>query len=924
VLRLEETPFGAQAMEMLPKIENEVLQGAKRGLNKWFLSMRSGGDGAKAGRAALRKCASSMAVGPGQLGLGGKPQGFLWRAKNADNLIARVSQNGKVARAAREGYWYDRDSKTESERVQRLGAIGMERRAEAFASAFGWYRCWDESAPLDVEEAKNSSGPAGGSLSASNHSGMNRGSSHGLNRSGHGLSTSGHGSRLGGSRHGRSLSFRAGSSAGGAAHRKSSSLNIGGRQNDARSGKREKSQWATVLTPIVLFEDAAPKADDEGNLINLPDSVHPVRRAEAAFVLLGKTEDFRQYYKENRFGEVKIGEKTSDEDGFGETRSSLSSLTGDDVSQGTDRIFFGRNLPHFCASVVGFSAIEAALELGNFHDDFDETNTFTKTSSKSRGDGSTASVNNQSSSFIDSSARYERNLIAELGTLLRNRAIGATLVELARASCVMSAFRSALKIVHPSSTTRRTDKELLAMDVDILLIGLKVAQVEQQKATSRICLDNTKNPVSVSKSGSDFRSFRQEEVDKNVPAKEVINFPFGLSELKQVLSNEKTLDHLEGKYSSRRQSDSLDTEFHTFSQCVPLAVRSIHARAIAFASFALSQEELGQVFDFKKGGGIAGHVLDCVEECIKVTAIGMKGGFEHRDEVTVPEAVQTTANISALRSTLPRLFGVLMRGICHVGMVRADQLEETFEYADARLKSADKSCDQEQGSMYTFLYEISRNKINTLIHFSLDNFQWVGARSARDTPNTYCESLIEFLRSTFRSLAPLEEGTKGMLPFQICGHVAETLHTLITAKPVVASNFNDGEKTDLIPPITKIDAFGLKNLSIDVTEFESFADGTGIPGLRECFNDLRLIVDAMLDRSLPTLLQPENENMRRRKYPLLKIEWVYHILQKYQGAGLGGKLMRAPGKDKEFLMLEKKEVQLLLKTAKSHLPSSKW
>ena len=68
---LQETPFGRRASLMLPKIENEVLIGAKRGLNRWFLSLRSGGDGAKAGRAVLRRCAHSMAAGPGNLGLGG-------------------------------------------------------------------------------------------------------------------------------------------------------------------------------------------------------------------------------------------------------------------------------------------------------------------------------------------------------------------------------------------------------------------------------------------------------------------------------------------------------------------------------------------------------------------------------------------------------------------------------------------------------------------------------------------------------------------------------------------------------------------------------------------------------------------------------------------------------------------------------------
>eukprot|EP00429_Kryptoperidinium_foliaceum_P020936 CAMPEP_0176034484 /NCGR_PEP_ID=MMETSP0120_2-20121206/17047_1 /TAXON_ID=160619 /ORGANISM="Kryptoperidinium foliaceum, Strain CCMP 1326" /LENGTH=393 /DNA_ID=CAMNT_0017367827 /DNA_START=60 /DNA_END=1238 /DNA_ORIENTATION=- len=144
LLCLQDTPFGQRASLMLPKIETEVLAGAKRGLNRWFLSLRTGGDGAKAGRAVLRRCANSMAVGPGNLGLGGDvPPSYLWRAKVSDNLISRMNQNGRVVRAIRNAYWFERDATKESQRLE-MTPTGMERRAEAFASAFGWYRCWDE------------------------------------------------------------------------------------------------------------------------------------------------------------------------------------------------------------------------------------------------------------------------------------------------------------------------------------------------------------------------------------------------------------------------------------------------------------------------------------------------------------------------------------------------------------------------------------------------------------------------------------------------------------------------------------------------------------------------------------------------------------------------------------------------------------
>jgi len=219
-LCLEETPFGSRAMEMLPKIENEVLLGARRGLNRWFLSIRSGGDGSKAGRAALRRCAHSMAVGPGMLGLGGRIQSYSWRAKNADNLISRAGQGGRVARAARYGYSFDRDCKREAERIEGRSVVGVERRAEAFVSAFGWYRCWDENADLDVE-IDVFLARTGDNAQMGVSGGTNQGT--------------------------KTLGFRAGAAAG-----QASSRDLLGRQTT----RQTSSSWGIVLTPSILFEDS--------------------------------------------------------------------------------------------------------------------------------------------------------------------------------------------------------------------------------------------------------------------------------------------------------------------------------------------------------------------------------------------------------------------------------------------------------------------------------------------------------------------------------------------------------------------------------------------------------------------------------------------------------------------------------------------
>lgn len=592
-------------------------------------------------------------------------------------------------------------------------------------------------------------------------------------------------------------------------------------------------------------------------MIGLPESVHPVRRAEQAFTLLGKSEEFVQYYEQNRFGDTKIGSAKGDEEKGGKT-SYLSSLTGDDVSVGTERIFFAQRLPHLCASVVGFSAVEAALELGTFPDEDDEEKKTDVTKAAVK-----PTVALSASRFRQSSERYERALVTELGGILRGRAKGASLAELVRSSSLMAAFRSALRTVHPSSTTRRSDRELLAMDKDILMVALKVAQDEQLKATAAIMGNDNKAPMSA--------EYRPPPVRQDaIPDPEEIGLPFGLSKMK-----------LEKKESNETGFGGQAEEYYTFSPSVPVVVRSIHARAIACAAFSLNQEELGQVFpEKKKGNAAAGYVLDCVEECINVAAVAMKDSDNVMEEADIDKAVQVMANLLALQNCLPRIFGTLMRGMCHVGLIRSHEVDDTFSYAEKTLKGANKACDAQVGSMYTLVYEICRTKLDSHINLGLENHSWV-AKSERELPNPYCQAIIDYMTNVFGSLGSMDEGSRNGLHFSCCQHVAERLVKLLTVKPSESAE----KKSHGLSPINRIDAFGIKNLSTDVAEFIRFADSTGVQGLRDCFDEIKHLTAAMLDRDLPVLLMPENASARNKRYPFLSMEKIHNILEKYVGTG---------------------------------------
>lgn len=628
---------------------------------------------------------------------------------------------------------------------------------------------------------------------------------------------------------------------------------------------------------LTLFVPLIYSKEEELLLMRLPESVHPVRRAELAFSLLGRSEEFVSYYESNRFGETKL----SGEGGEKARISYLSALTGDDISVGTDRIFYAKTLPHLCSSLLGFCAVEAALEHGNYVEKGGEGNSNGVTLTN----GNNKPVSMSAGGFRESSEAYERSLLGELGAVCRSRSVHGQLSELVRASVLLSTFRGSLKISHPSSTSRRFDKDLLAVDKNILTIALKVANDEQLKVSAALSHDDQKVPMMVADAPTRIDTRQPAATLSGIPDPEIEGLPFGLSEMIQKPSQVE-LDFQDQARTSFNRAP-MDEAF-TFSVAVPQVIRSLHARSITLAVFALSQVEMSQTFPDRKCSNAAAFVLDGVDGLVSVAAMGLKDSDTVVEEGSVEKAVQVMANISALQRCLPRFYGCLIRGMCNIGLIRSDEIDATISYSERVLKSSDKACDAQVGSMYSLVYEICRNKIDSHMNLALENFQWV-AKSEREMPNAYCEGLIGYLRSVFASLGPMDEGSRAGLHFSCCGHVAEKLVKLLSGKPGDTATFDDSS----LSPISRIDAFGIKNLFTDCQEFERFAEMTGVPQLRDCFNELRILTTFMLDKELPLLLLPENSTSRRRKYPILSMDKVLNMLEKYQGTGLVSALFRS-------------------------------
>ena len=134
---------------------------------------------------------------------------------------------------------------------------------------------------------------------------------------------------------------------------------------------------------------------------------------------------------------------------------------------------------------------------------------------------------------------------------------------------------------------------------------------------------------------------------------------------------------------------------------------------------------------------------------------------------------------------------------------------------------------------------------------------------------------------TFNNVNVFKKAEKEGFCFGCCGHISSRIMGIVVNG---AGAFTETEQEgDIVKSISKINSFGICNLSLDVAAFESFADGCGVPQLGECFRELKCFTEALLDRDLITLCSEENADERMLRYPTLDLIKLRAVLEKYQG-----------------------------------------
>jgi hypothetical protein len=218
-----------------------------------------------------------------------------------------------------------------------------------------------------------------------------------------------------------------------------------------------------------------------------------------------------------------------------------------------------------------------------------------------------------------------------------------------------------------------------------------------------------------------------------------------------------------------------------------------------------------------------------------------------------------------------------------------------------------------EGSASACAFECVRGKVDGILEFSLQPAEYCPPDgSVASGPGEYVEQLVSFLRVTFGTLDTLSTDKREGFCFGCVGHIASRIMGFLVNG---RGEFKDCDSGG-VPASSKVNGYGMQNLQVDVAGLESFCVSTGVPQLKECMRELRCFADAMCDRDLGALFEDDNEDRRMERYPQLDVIKLKAVLEKYEGAGLKGKLKGMAGLGKTApsggYVMDKSEVKGLL------------
>ena len=127
--------------------------------------------------------------------------------------------------------------------------------------------------------------------------------------------------------------------------------------------------------------------------------------------------------------------------------------------------------------------------------------------------------------------------------------------------------------------------------------------------------------------------------------------------------------------------------------------------------------------------------------------------------------------------------------------------------------------------------DVARDKIDLLMSFSLTCDHWDSSIVSVDASD-YVTEIISYMKVTFSAVkSSLDAVGVDSFCFGCCGHVASRLMGCLVNG---SGKFKDVDNGD-VPIAEKVNVVGIWNFKRDVEELRTFADGTDVAQLGECF-----------------------------------------------------------------------------------------
>lgn len=186
------------------------------------------------------------------------------------------------------------------------------------------------------------------------------------------------------------------------------------------------------------------------------------------------------------------------------------------------------------------------------------------------------------------------------------------------------------------------------------------------------------------------------------------------------------------------------------------------------------------------------------------------------------------------------------------------------------------------------IFELVRKKADELLA-DMEFVKWEPA-AMRQSPHTYCDDLINYLRVTLLNLSTLPVSLREAAHFTCMTHVCECMLAEL-----------------LGPRCTGINILGIHNLSLDVQALINFSGEIGIQDLDACFHKLSHLLDIILKNQADVMLDPDR---RAEIYPRLDARHLVGVLEKYKNLSLAAKIRNTVGD--EVPQLDQKYVKKLV------------